>query len=538
MTLSERLALPLLLVVSFCLLALGIWMETGITGKDEYWVTMRTPMEMMERGSFWTLWLNGEVRLKKPPVVYWVIYGFYSLFGVSTWAARLSGVLAGTALVGGTVVLYRNLFAAARPWASILAGALVLATVGLGTEGRRAMLDVPLAASTLWSLVFLVAYAREGGAWRAALSGAFLGLALMVKGPPCLIFFGAGALAALAMRVPKPSRRWPLHVGLAVVVLLLVAGPWPFSMWQSYPTFFQTVGDQVGTKRFGAVDWDSPLSALGGALGLVFPWSLLALAAIVVALRRGPRPARWLALSCVLSLVPFLFMKAFERYLIPLMPFIACLVAYGWHHRFGGVSRVLLRIGVGLMVLVLGAIVAMFAWFKVAPIGVLIVALLLVLSVVVVWRWPNRPLVVVGVVALTLHGAFGGLYPYFGMNGLPEDIAAQVAGKRLWSFESQPSMLSVRLGQSVRHFEGQTKGMQAGDWVFVSETDEAKLDERHPEVRRYLKPVYDYQTMYSRKNFLRFTRKGSGPEENRRAFEERDLKPLRTTIRAYEWQLP
>ena len=57
----------LIFIFGFVVLFVGTWEETGITGKDEFWVTMRTPMEMIEQHSYWTLRLNDEVRLQNPP---------------------------------------------------------------------------------------------------------------------------------------------------------------------------------------------------------------------------------------------------------------------------------------------------------------------------------------------------------------------------------------------------------------------------------------------------------------------------------------
>src|SRR6185436_712445 len=76
----------------------SIWSETSVTGTDEYWLSLRTPMEMKERGEWLTPWLNGEPRLRKPPLVYWAILLNYKLFGVNLVSARVWGVLAGAGL--------------------------------------------------------------------------------------------------------------------------------------------------------------------------------------------------------------------------------------------------------------------------------------------------------------------------------------------------------------------------------------------------------------------------------------------------------
>ena len=43
---------------------------------------------------------HGDVRLKKPPLQYWLVGISYRLFGVGAWQGRLPTVLAGVAAVG------------------------------------------------------------------------------------------------------------------------------------------------------------------------------------------------------------------------------------------------------------------------------------------------------------------------------------------------------------------------------------------------------------------------------------------------------
>ena len=68
-------------LLGIVLLLPSIWLESSVTGLDEYWLTHRTPMEMLEHDSIATLWVNGEVRLQKPPLVYWMILANYKNSG-------------------------------------------------------------------------------------------------------------------------------------------------------------------------------------------------------------------------------------------------------------------------------------------------------------------------------------------------------------------------------------------------------------------------------------------------------------------------
>ena len=61
---------------------------------------VETPREMIERGDFVSPTFNYEPRLNKPILSYWIVGGFYRLFGISVGVQRLaiavgSGVSAG-----------------------------------------------------------------------------------------------------------------------------------------------------------------------------------------------------------------------------------------------------------------------------------------------------------------------------------------------------------------------------------------------------------------------------------------------------------
>src|SRR5207302_3503656 len=80
------------------LLLPSVWSEASVTGQDEYWLSLRTPMEMLERGDWLTPWVNSKPRLQKPPLLYWAILFNYKMFGIHLLSARIWGVLCGAGL--------------------------------------------------------------------------------------------------------------------------------------------------------------------------------------------------------------------------------------------------------------------------------------------------------------------------------------------------------------------------------------------------------------------------------------------------------
>ena len=71
-----------------------------------------TSREML--GQPWNRWLiphaNGQVRLRKPPLAYWLTAASFALFGVGEFQGRLPAALAGWLTVGITFGAGRYLF--------------------------------------------------------------------------------------------------------------------------------------------------------------------------------------------------------------------------------------------------------------------------------------------------------------------------------------------------------------------------------------------------------------------------------------------
>jgi len=144
----------LLFVLALAVLAPGIWEATGLTGKDEFFLGLRTPMEMIE-GDHWLVpFLDGAPRIRKPPLLYWAGRASYELFGISLASARLVTVLFAALLIVSTAGIARRLSGKAETgW---IAGCILLGCLGMASEARRLMLDIPVAAlsaAAFWSLL-------------------------------------------------------------------------------------------------------------------------------------------------------------------------------------------------------------------------------------------------------------------------------------------------------------------------------------------------------------------------------------------------
>ena len=95
-------------------------------------------------------------RLRKPPLLYWAILLNYKLLGINLFSARIWGVLAGAGLAACSTLLYRELFRKS----GLLAGLITLSIITVAIEGRRAMLDLPMAFFTAMAVLFALKWGK------------------------------------------------------------------------------------------------------------------------------------------------------------------------------------------------------------------------------------------------------------------------------------------------------------------------------------------------------------------------------------------
>ena len=134
----------LLLLCAALALGLGIDQATGLTGKDEYLLGLRIPLEMIQGDHWWVPFIDGAPRLKKPPFLYWTGRAAYETFGPTLLVARGITVCFALLLLTCTAWLGKRLSGQWRT--GLLAAGVLLGISGLASESRRLMLDVPVAA--------------------------------------------------------------------------------------------------------------------------------------------------------------------------------------------------------------------------------------------------------------------------------------------------------------------------------------------------------------------------------------------------------
>jgi 4-amino-4-deoxy-L-arabinose transferase-like glycosyltransferase len=527
-------------IFGFLVLFVGTGWETGVTGKDEFWVTMRTPLEMVERDSYWTLYLNDEVRLQKPPLIYWFISAGYTLFGANIWVARLVGVLSGAGMAAITCNLYKRLFNRS----GFLAGITVLATAGVVVEGRRAMLDLPLGFFCLWAVYLALAAVQDRKTYLWIASAAALSAATLAKGPQSLLFVLPALLLGACLLSPRRPLRTLLLPGLLfLAVFLALTVPWPLSMRFLHADFIAELENQIVDNRLSQADWTSPLNALGAILLLSFPWSFVLLTGIGKGFASRNRKIIWCCGWLMCSVLPFFFMRSFERYMIPILPCAAILIVLTLETLQPKSRRILLGISGSLLALVSIVFSVFGLWFHLTFWTSILTLTMTAWMLWTAWRAKSldRPIVASAWVFFFLLGA---VYPRFGINQLPNSLPwseLQRSEVGIYSKYSQPAMLSMRLGRSV-DFAREDRLNQNGYDGYIFTTlpeyqDPDPTDDKVAYLDHALRTAgipYEeagrYSVFFSRRNWIKFTRPDATREDWMHALKTRDLDALKSVI--------
>ncbi|HQR03266.1 MAG: glycosyltransferase family 39 protein [Proteobacteria bacterium] len=526
--LLPRVFLPLALIALAALvLGLGITEPTGLTGKDEYLLGLRIPLEMMQGDHWWVPFIDGLPRLKKPPFLYWLGRASYEMFGPSLLAARGITVAFALLLLGGTTWIGKFLGGHWRT--GLIAAAVLLGMSGIASESRRLMLDVPVAALSLGAFCCYLGWLRQPR-WSALLAcAATLSAAILTKGPLALIVCGGGMLALWIVRPALRDtalRHWPHHL-----LALLLAAALPV-FWFLYvrdhfgAELARITQDELEARQLSRFSLDPAI----GILTLALPWSFVAFQSLWV--RRHDPDIRFLACWLALTLLPFFFIRTFERYLIGSLPALAILAAFAlergnppcWTRRLGSVIPALLA---------LILIVLLWRW-QMGGWALLAIALLWFIAV---W-WRNGPPAwgrLAASAAVLWAAGWGVAFPALGVNRIPATLLTRTHDHAVILFDGpQPALLPMLMQRPLRQtsrLDSLPPGeRQPGTLISVRKEDLPHLSAQLDALRLHSKPVTEYQALTSAGSGIRFAREGATSADWFQAWKLRSPQPLMSSI--------
>ncbi len=231
-------------------------------------------IEMLRTGDYLTPRTSqGEIRLRKPIITYWMVAASYRFAGIAPWSSRLPFAIAAAAIC---LLVYRTakLLSGCDKTALFAAGLCATHPAVLLT-GARSMPDIVLALGlTLSTYGFLGMILQPDRSYRYGLLG-YLGAALAVesKGLPGAAFLTVILAALLFLDRADLIRHRRIHA-IGLFLFLVVGGSWFAIMYWEHGAEVtrQFLGDQVAHRIRPSV-WrplvDLPLVVLVGLASFV-----------------------------------------------------------------------------------------------------------------------------------------------------------------------------------------------------------------------------------------------------------------------------
>lgn len=517
------------LALLFAIWALGSGIDaaTGITGLDEYWHSMRTAMQSFEAGSWWLPLLDGEVRVEKPPLLYWLMMASFSAFDVTFWAARLPSLLLGVTFAYLVATLYADFFRRDR----LLPFLITVSLLTIAVESRRAMLDLPVGVCTVAAVVSWFRQQRDPKCYWWLITALAVSAGFYFKGPVALWFIATG-VSALHLAIGQPKGITPI-LGVTTVTSLLI-GIWVFTLSTSSPDWFSRLTEDSGDRDLDWPDLKSIRTVTTGLIVTSLPWLFAALSArpamAIEAKDRATLRSLWLWIA--IAIIPFLFIRTFERYLLPLSIPLALLATYVLHGCEISRRRQLLSAVVLTAIPVL-IVTALTVWLSTSSLTIILTALISVLlltAFTLAWRRETIATTVSLITATAVVLAY--LYPQLGVNRLPEVVLADFRdGSGAHYASPYPGTLSMALGRSVPIIERENRNsLQSHALVngrlILRRDDLATLRQSALALDIDVTIEKRFSMWYSRGSFLSLSKPGMSGEERWRAIVARQVSSL------------
>jgi hypothetical protein len=371
-----------------------------------------------------------------------------------------------------------------------------------------------------------------------------LSAGFLTKGPIVFVVFGSGVLALV---MTDPEIRSVIWRGRGAVVgslmlFLTLTAPWFVYVYMLYPGHsFSILQHEVAARNIGTF---TIVPIIGAAIS-TFPWTFILINGLTHPKSFPSDPTAmggrkdviilWLALS----VLPFMLIKAFERYVIGSLIPIALLCATVIQSNSGRAVRFHARLGMIATSLFVVVWTGFAWWFKTSTSEVIVV--LVALGIFGVVWWQSTHILPMAISATVLWMTLiGFLYPTLGINAIPSRIVEAVqGGTPILYKDQQPSLLPITVGRSLNI----AKTLQQSDLtseasqaplIFAQEEDAAALEEDLKRLGVSFERVDSYKTLSSKVAWIRFAREGATWNDWMLAARNRSLDAIKMTILLYK----
>ena len=321
----------------------------------------QTPREMVERGDWLVPYFNGQPRLNKPPLSYWVVTPFYQFFSASLFWERL--VMAMLAY-GCVLAVFANGRILYNHRVALLAAGIFATTFRFLILARRLLIDTLLLFCLLWAIAYFLWWLKTRKKSHFLISAVFFGLAFLSKGP--VAFLPIAFLALYLFMTGRLGQLAQAPWAQAGAIYLFMCSFWFLLLgvemgWEPVVGFFL----EENVSRFTSLDMGPRRGTfyyVGVFLGDFFPWSFFFLAAVSgTLLWKKPRLEHALLLGLWIATYFLIFSFSYnkqEYYIMPLYPAAALWIAS--YLDTNRPSKLLLA-SVGALLLVLGGALVVMA---------------------------------------------------------------------------------------------------------------------------------------------------------------------------------
>jgi 4-amino-4-deoxy-L-arabinose transferase-like glycosyltransferase len=418
---------------------------------------------MVLRHDYLNLYAQGADWLDKPHFPFWVTALSFNLFGFTTWAYKLPGILFMMMGVWYTYLFAKSLYnKEVALWASLIL--LTAQHIVISNYDVRA--EPYLTGLVIAAVYHLYKAYNPNNFWQLLAGCVFAACAVMTKGMFALIPIG-GAIAGHVVITKQWKQLFNWRWLIAAILIMIFTFPELYCLYQQFDLHPEkVVFGQHAVSGIRFFYWDSqfgrffntgPIKGHGDptffvhtTLWAFLPWSLLLFAAIFQFIRKGAKNVQSQEWYCLCgSLLTFLVFSASQfqlpHYLNIVFPFFAILTAQYLYNLSSEKNTKAVRITQLILISILLVLVATLHYFFQPEVfnwstAIILLALLILLlflprtiTTKAYWRIGFSTLLVSFIVNLYLNLAF---YPSL----LHYQALTQAA---LWINKNNPDKLPV-----------------------------------------------------------------------------------------------
>lgn len=357
---------------------------------------------MVLHHDYTNLIVNGTDWLDKPHFPFWITALSFNIFGISTWAYKLPGILF---LLMGALYTYRLAKELYNQQIALWATLILLTAQHILLSNNDVRAEPYLTGLIIASVFHFYRANRDNNYWHLLAGCAFAACAIMTKGMFAIIPIG-GAIAGhlIITRQWKQLFNWKWL--LAIILTMLLITPELYCLYQQFDLHPEKiVFGQKGVSGIAFFFWGSqfgrffntgpikgggdPLFFIHTTLWAFLPWSLLLFVAIYRYIKTGIKNVQaqeWYCISA--ALLTFLLFSASKfqlpHYMNIVFPFFAIITAqYLYNVQLPGsikAIRITQIAVIAIMMLIVCSIE--FFFFPVFPWPVIVVVSLLYIAMV------------------------------------------------------------------------------------------------------------------------------------------------------------